>query len=235
MSSAEDSGSTSVPPGRSGGPVWRPYRRRRWSKEAIVRTIEALRETGADLSYSGAGAARPALHRAAIRLFGSWQAALTAAGVNPEMVRRRRQWTSEAIVERLRQMAARGADLSWTAVAYGPERALAAAAVKKCRFGSWQAALGAAGVATEVNARRIRRWDARTIEEAIRRRRIEGLALNAKAVEREEPALFAAGRRRFGSWNAALMVAGVDPATVMMRRSTPATRGSRGSAGSDTV
>jgi len=184
----------------------------------VIRTIESLRETGADLSYSGAAAARPALHRAATRLFGSWQAALIEAGVNPEMIRRRRCWTDEAILEKLRQMAARGADFSWTAVASGPDRALAAAAVKKCRFGSWQAALCAAGVAETTAVRRIRRWDARTVEAAISRRRLEGLPLNAKAVEREEPSLFAAARRRFGSWNAALMAAGVDPATVVVRK-----------------
>lgn len=195
-------------------------RRRRWTREAVVASIETLRETGADLSYSGVAEARGSLHSAGVRLFGAWHAALVAAGVNPATVRRRRRWTSEAVVQRIRQLADSGADLSWTAVAHGPDRALAAAAVKQCRFGAWETALSEAGIRDTSPLRRTRRWDARTIRAAILARRQEGLAVNAKAVERDEPALIAAARRRFGSWSGALEHAGIDPELVSLRRSS---------------
>jgi len=133
-------------------------------------------------------------------------------------VRRRRRWTDGAILERIRQLVERGSDLSWTAVVHSPERALAATAVRSCHFGSWQAALREAGVGDPSSVRRITRWDTEAIVATIRRRRVESLPLNAKAVERELPALFAAARRRFGSWNEALRAAGIDPATVVLRK-----------------
>jgi hypothetical protein len=142
--------------------------------------------------------------------------------VDPHAVRRRRRWTREAILDRIRDLASGGADLSWTAVAHGSDRALAAAAVKPSGFGSWDAALGEAGVGDVAMLRRSRRWSARTIVAAIARRRGDGLQLNAKAVEGDEAALITAARRRFGSWSAALEAAGVDPDLVAIR---PGTRG----------
>jgi len=199
-------------------PLWAARKRRRWSRDLVVRTIQSLYEAGADLSYSGVRASRASLHRAAVRRFGSWRAALMAAEVNPDRVRRRRCWTDVAIVERIRQLAQRGSDLSWTAIVHSPDRALAAAAVRSCHFGSWQAALREAGVGDPSLVRRVARWDTDSVVATIRRRRAESLPLNAKAVEKELPSLFAAARRRFGGWNEALRAAGVDPETVVLRK-----------------
>lgn len=179
--------------------------------------------TGADLSYAGAVSTRRALHRAAVRLFGSWSAALEAAGVPPDSVRRRRHWSRETILDRIVQLAAMGADLSWTAVSSGPDRAMASAAVKRCHFGSWKAALEAAGISSGSGVSRQKRWTEEDILEAVRARRTESLPLNAKAVERDAPALFAAARRRFGSWSGTLIAAGVDPSTIALRRARSGT------------
>ncbi len=191
--------------------------RRRWTREAILRSIDALHEAGADLSYSAVHRDRGALYAAAIRLFGDWSSALRESGVTPARVRRRQRWTDEGLIERIASMAAAGHDLSWTAVINGPDRMVAYAAARSCHFGSWQAALAAAGI-TE-RTRRRRRWDARSISRAVLTRRREGLPLNAKAVERDEPALIAAARRIFGTWNDALKASAIDPETVALRKS----------------
>jgi len=200
-------------------------RRRRWTRAAVVASIQTLRENGADLSYSGAASSRSSLHSAGVRLFGSWHRALCEAGVDADAVRRRRRWNRQAILERIRHLASGGADLSWTAMAHGPERALVAAAVKPSGFGSWDAALGEADVGDVEVLRRSRRWSARTIVSDIVRRRRDGLQLNAKAVERDEPALITAARRTFGSWSAALVAAGIDPDLVAVRASGWRSRG----------
>lgn len=211
------------PSGASGSVnrVWRPpwaSRRRRWSPDVIIRSIQALREAGADLSYTGARGARSNLHRAAVRHFGSWRRALESAGVDPNTVGRRRRWTNALILERIQHLARLGGDLSWTAVVKSPDRAMALAAVRSCHFGSWQEALRRAGVAKNAVTRRIGRWTRWDVVDAIRQRRHESLPLNAKAVEKETPALIAAARRRFGSWTEALRAAGVEPETVVLRK-----------------
>lgn len=145
---------------------------RQWSRELIVKRIQELRHSGSDLTPSQVGEEHGALVSAAERYYGNWAAAVEAAGVDYEKVRQRgrrrrseriRKWSREKIVAEIRRLHEAGEDLSWGVMErkYQP---LCAAAVKKSYFGSWAAALAAAGIDYEqikAAARAQRRWKAR--------------------------------------------------------------------------
>ncbi len=135
--------------------------------------------------------------------------------MDPLQCRKRRKWDEADVISEIRHMARTGSSLAWSdANSARPD--LVAAACSRLRFGSWQAALAAAGIEGACR-RKIRRWDRQSVVAAIELRKRTGLALNAGALERDDPALLSAGRRQFGSWNEALTAAGLDPAAVARR------------------
>jgi hypothetical protein len=156
------------------------------------------------------------LLRAATRYLGSWQAAIEYAGLNYDDIRRYRAWTNERIMERIRELYAEGADLSWRHVSLTLDPSLAAAATKKSHFGSWRAALEASGIDYD----QIRRYNDWNDDEVLRRVRdlyAQGQALNAKTMEKDNVTLITAARRRFPSWDRALSAAGLDYREIVLR------------------
>jgi len=145
---------------------------RKWSEELILERIRELREAGSDLTPSQVSVEHGPLVSAAERYFGNWPAAVQAAGIDYETVRERgrerrreriRKWSRERILAEIQRLHAADEDLSWGVMErkYQP---LCAAAVKACYFGSWSAALAAAGIDYEQvkgAARDARRWKVR--------------------------------------------------------------------------
>ena len=142
---------------------------RKWSPELIVERIRELHEQGSDLTPSDVNARQGALVSAAERYFGNWPAAVQAAGIDYSRVResgrrrraeRIRKWSRERIITEIERLHRAGEDLSWGVMErkYQP---LCAAAVKTCYFGSWSAALAAAGIdyaQVKAQARAGRQW-----------------------------------------------------------------------------
>ena len=176
-----------------------------------------MHRRGEDLSYAGIAQSRVSLLRAATRYFGSWKAAIETAGVPYDDVRKYRSWTRERILERVRELHARGVDLSWRHVSTVVDPQLAAAATKRQHFGSWRRALEAAGIEYST-VRRYHQWSDEAIIAGIRARRAAGLGLNAKSVEESDVTLITAARRRFESWHRALEAAGLDYTSIVLRR-----------------
>jgi hypothetical protein len=188
----------------------------KWNKDAIAAEILRRYEAGQDLSYSGITKENLPLLRAATRYLGSWQTAIEYAGLNYEDIRRYRSWNKERIVERIRELYAKGEDLSWRHISLKLDPSLAAAATKKNHYGSWRAALEAAGLDYD-DIRRYRDW---SDEEVIRRVRdlyAQGSSLNAKTMERQYITLITAARRRFPSWDRTLQAAGLDYRNIVLR------------------
>jgi len=156
------------------------------------------------------------LLRAATRYLGSWQAAVEYAGLNYDDVRRYKSWTNDRIVERIRELHAKGDDLSWRHVSLTLDPSLAAAATKKSHFGSWKDALEAAGLNYD-EIRRYRDWSDEEILRKVRDLYAQGQPLNAKSMERDNITLITAARRRFPSWDRALAAAGLDYRSIVMR------------------
>jgi hypothetical protein len=189
----------------------------RWDEARVVAALKARRDAGLGLSRQVIVMEDAPLSGGIARYFGSCDAALRAAGIDPELMRKKlHRWDKAGILAALRDRQARGFELN-------------AGAVDKLRpglyraafdhFGSYDAALRAAGIDPGPIRQRRADWDRPAIIEALCARRDKGLALNAKALERSEPSLYLAICRHFESHDAALRAVGVNPATV--RKSTP--------------
>lgn len=169
------------------------------------------------LGYSGmvTAAYRP-------ELFGSWREAVRAAGLDPqEVFRRRRKWTRERILSRIRQLHAAGCDISYAA-ARRKQQYLVVAASSPRFFGSWKAAVEAAGIDYTTVSKR-KRWSRERIIEQIREIGRESSRLRLTDVRRSHSALAAAATspRYFGSWRAALEAAGIRHRAIAGRRVEP--------------
>ncbi len=161
-----------------------------WTEEMALEGIRQAAREGQDLSAHRMQKWNSSLVAMAQHLFGSWGAALIAAGYAPDLVRRARAWTNGEILERIQALAARGADLSdRTASAY--DQGFCAAAME--HFGSWAKAVEAADV-TCGEARRTVKWSRSKVLEAIREGRRDG-AIRGVALD------------YFPSWLAALRAA----------------------------
>jgi hypothetical protein len=188
----------------------------KWNKDSIAAEIRHRYDAGQDLSYSGMTRENLPLLRAATRYLGSWQAAIEHAGLDYEEIRRYRSWTNERITERIRELYAKGEDLSWRYVSLTLDPSLAAAATKKNHFGSWRAALEAAGLDYD-QIRRYRDWSDDEVIRRVRDLYAQGTSLNAKKMEREYITLITAARRRFPSWDRTLQAAGLDYRNIVLR------------------
>jgi hypothetical protein len=190
-----------------------------WTKEKIVKRIKALYKRGEDLSYNRMARHQQGLLAAANYHFGSWGEAVDAAGLDyAGQVRKIPKWSKERIIAAIQDAHKRGDDLSWTSVTRTKRySALAYAAIRESQFGSWDAALEAAGV-PPTRVRRYEAWDSEKIVRRIRDRARQRQPLNSKAMQDEDSKLFNAALNYFGGWDKALEAAGISPASVYKRR-----------------
>ena len=139
------------------------------------------------------------------RLFGSWDRALHAAGLDADEVNRYRKWNKDTIVFELRGRAKDHEPLNSGAV-QRDDPGLHAAAVR--HFSSYDAALRAARLDPgSVRARRS--WTEGDVLKGLKAARREGSHLSDSAVRRENPSLYGAAVRLFGSFTAARAAAGI--------------------------
>lgn len=188
--------------------------RRKWSKERITEEIKRLQAEGqslstrnmAELGYSGM-----VTTSYKSEYFGSWRNAIVAAGFDPKQVcRRRRKWTREHILQRIRELHAAGEDLSHSA-AKRRHQYLVVVAINDRFFGSWRQAVEAAGIDYEAVSKH-EYWTRERIVERIRELHAGGERLSHEEAKRRHGALVSAASspRYFGSWGAAIRAAGLD-------------------------
>lgn len=187
-------------------------RQTKWTRERIIQHIQDFYAQGEDLSHSAAKRRHQYLVVVACdpRFFGSWKAAIEAAGLDYERISRHRSWTQRKIIQQIRELYRRGESLSHDAVKqrYG---SLVSAASSRRYFGSWEKAIRAAGLSYD-RIRKIESWNRRKIIEKIQELDREGQDLNHSSMRRlgYRGMLEAAGRERnFGSWDEALRAAGL--------------------------
>jgi hypothetical protein len=174
-----------------------------WTRKEIIREI--LRREAAGLSLA-LGRSREGsdsrLYQAGSRIFGSWSNAIDAAGISRNRVKSR-DWSPAKIIAQIRSLARRRqppvpGELK-------QQHAELIAAARRC-FSSWQKAVIAAGVDPS-KLRRVMPWTHDRIIEAILTRALRGEPLNSSSVKPKS--LTEAGARAFGSWQAALIAAGI--------------------------
>jgi hypothetical protein len=186
------------------------YRRQRptWTRDTILLAIRDIQGKGGPLHASGVTV--HSLLSAAIRLFGSWDAALLYADIDPQTVRRTRApWTRSEFVAELRRQYAAGQPVN--------AKAAASRGIHQpgCHlFGSWDAALQAARI-DPATVRGKRAWTPADVIQEIRRHRV-GEPLHAAAIS--PTGLRVSGIRFFGSWDRVLTAAGLDPAGIRRYR-----------------
>ena len=174
--------------------------KRKWTKEIIVERLTRWRAEG--VPVKDLWRRDPAMTSRATFLFGSWRKALAAAGID-----RRTEWSREVVIERLKLTRGRGLPV---------DAILVNAATRY--FGTMRAACKAARVPCLTSNPPHLDWDRDMAVAAIRRRYDDG---HSWATAREDPALYAAGKRLFETWTAARAAAGQVSNRRLPRRTTP--------------
>jgi len=193
-----------------------------WTRDKIVETIRRLNDKGIDLSPTAIQKTHSALFSSARSQshFGSWRTAVEAAGLSYDDIKRIKQrWSRDEILRQIKEHHARGDDL------LNPEfkirhRNLYLAACAHRYFGSWRRAIQAANLDHE-SMRESRVWTKRRILKKIKELARDGKPLGWAYIEEHCPGIYRAARRKenFGSWNNALLEAGVQPSPI--RRGRP--------------
>ena len=203
--------------------------RARWPPEKILERIVALSQRGRPLGPAELRRRHGGMVQAAQRQYGTWAKAVAAAGVELVLLRRVSLWTRDGVIQAILARALQSAPLGSRSVR---PRSLAQAGTRL--FGSWRAALAAAGVRPSSQAaragaagpgasgststafmspteRQVRGWTPQSVVDAILARLREHKPLNAKAVYTDERSLHRAATKRFGNWRKALIAAGLNP------------------------
>jgi len=139
------------------------------------------------------------LANAARRRFGSWKVAVEAAGLTGKITVKKplRRWSRESVIAEIQNWHRSGRAL--TSISKDNQSLYCAA---KTWFGSWRAALSAAGFQSSHRV-----WSKELIIDEIRKRSHEGVSLSSGDVANRN--LAAVAYRHFGSWRKAIDAAGV--------------------------
>lgn len=196
-------------------------KRQRWTRERIVEEIRKLHAKGVPLNMASVRRVFSALVATACsrKYFGSWRAAVEAAGINYDEVVQIKRWTPDAVLQEIRRLHRQGVDLRPSAVARIRQTLVLTA---RRYFGGWREALKKAGVdydeyVQRLNDRRVQ-TDKQQVIEAIRRLYQEGKWEEISGTWRYHLSLFRKARHRFGSWRAAVEAAGLDYDEVVQRQ-----------------
>lgn len=172
-----------------------PYQK--WTRERVLDAMRARRREG----HANIRAVDPALAGAASRLFGSWDRALEEAELAPPP----RRWTKRRVIEAIQDARVRCGPLR---IAGAGDKRLAAAA--KRHFGSWPAAVAAAGLAEHCPPpATTRTWTKQAVLDAIQAWHRDGRTLTN--VNKQDQGLYSVAKKYFGTWRSAVRAAGLEP------------------------
>lgn len=182
----------------------------KWTQDRIILEIRRLQTRGERLTCRRLTAiGLGGMVTTAYKLFGSWSAALQAAGV-PQPPAEPHRWTLERITTEISRLAREGQPLSYAAVRKS-QPALVNAAYRHPSLGNWERALVAAGLDADQHQQRRRRSRQGIIDE-IREIAARGEPLSFARMRARYPDLVGAAVNpgQFGSWKAAVEAAGFD-------------------------
>ncbi|MEI6520175.1 MAG: hypothetical protein WCO98_09095 [bacterium] len=172
--------------------------RNEWDELSVITNIIKSYEAGEKLSYSYMEKNSPSLLRAAERIFGTWAKAVQASGIDYNTIRKYKTWDRNKIIDRIIELNNQGVDLNWRNVSEKADPGLAAAALRKGRFKSWNDALTCAGLNPD-DVCKYQRWDNDRISDELQWLSDQGVNLDQNSLLREAPALLAAIYRINGS------------------------------------
>jgi hypothetical protein len=208
--SAYHFGSYRLAVGQAGIDYAQIVRRPHWTKSAIIKLIKEAKRGGEPLHWSAVCKRRDNLGRASFaalqpRMFGSWDRALHAAGLDADEINQYRKWTRDTVVSELKARHRESLPLNSGAI-QKDEPSLHAAAIR--HFGGYDHALRAAKLDPEkVRQRKI--WQRADVLKQLKALKKSGQRLSDSAIRREQPALYGAAVRLYGSFTAARAAAGI--------------------------
>lgn len=178
--------------------------RPRWTKRRIIALIKQARRQGHDLHWGAVTKRRDELGKAAFaslqpRLFGRWDRALHAAGLDADEIARYRTWDRNTIIFELRARARDAEPLSSGALQQD-DPGLHAAAIRY--FGLYDKALRAAKLDPS-QLRRRRAWTRQQVIQSLKAAARQRRRISDTAIRRHDSALYGACIRFFGSFTAA--------------------------------
>lgn len=185
--------------------------RRVWTGNHVIRAMKEAAVSGEFRAGARFRRHHSGLVQAAVLRWGSWSAALAAAGLRPLRPAPVR-WTRKEVVRRIHIRATRGDSLLATEVHGHALRKAAERFFKK----TWPEVVRELGYDYEGRER----WSKARIVKDLRRLRRGGLKLNFESVRHRSSALVQAAVRHFKTWPVALQAAGVDPLTLKPRHWT---------------
>jgi hypothetical protein len=200
-------------------PHWEPI----WSAEYALDRVAHVYQLGYAMNHLNIRDLDPGLTRAARDYHGGWDFALRKIGLEPldHRLNNEIKWDKATIIEMIQERHRDGFPLTAGGAAEGtdnpyykgtnlPHRALEL-------FGTWEAALRAAGVEPEEvgSYYNVKKYpNAELALKEIKRRKRGGIALNHSSIANDDISLTIAGRKYFGSWPDALEAAGIDADSV---------------------
>jgi hypothetical protein len=187
-------------------------RMREWTALRVTQEIRRMGSRGAPLSCKASQRTDTGLIAAAYAIYGSWDNALLASGYDPAAVRcRLPAWTRSTIVRAIQDRANAGLPVN------SGKMAPSSATIAAYRlFGSWDAALKAAGAFHLIT--KPQPWSKELIVKRVVEHHRHGKPLNATAVREYDKALTMAAWRYFGPWCRVLRAAGFDPDDIRLHR-----------------
>lgn len=180
--------------------------KRIWQQEMIIEHILA-RHGRERLNSHYYATTYPDVHAAADRLFGSWKAAIEAAGLDYSKIRRYQKWTRERVISQIRKAHKQGKPINSIAM-QNNNKALYMAAIK--RFDNWENAVSAAGINYR-NIRKRRLMDTDEIKQEIMQLYRNGVSLSYTNMRENYQYLLAVGMKKLGggSWALARLECGI--------------------------
>jgi hypothetical protein len=179
-------------------------RKPRWTKPLIIKLIKEARRKDIDLHWSAVTHRKDDLGRAAFaslqaRLFGSWDRALHAAGLDADQICRYRKWDRNTIVAELKERFSDEEALNSGAL-QREDPGAHAAAVR--HFGGYDNALKAAGLRPD-RLRQRRRWTRPLVIKELKNFATRYGRLKDADLRADNPPLYGAALRFFKTLSAA--------------------------------
>ena len=180
------------------------------NREDVIREIVERDIHNLPLSEEAVKRDAKLLLAAACEQFGTWETALTYAGVNVRRVAVVDEYSPERVLQKIRNICRLGNDLSGKRNERRDRRLCDAA---RQYFGSWRLALRAAGIDLNrvVQRSKPRRLDRQQIVAALRERQAAGRSLCWSQVCLEDHDLATGAAAAFHGWRRALVAAGLAP------------------------
>ena len=193
-----------------------------WTKQEVVRRIHARQSEGLKLNPGCVERQDNPLFFAAKKLFGSYDAALRAAGLEPADIRLytkplRPYRTQSSVVDEICRRKLSGLPIHYAGLTVGEYRDVSLLNWARKKFGSWGNAIVAAGFDyNKVNRKALKYQTEDDVIREISRRNGRGLTLKSSMVAKSvgDLSLYLAGVRVFGSWGKAVEAAGIDYAAI---------------------